>query len=364
MHTRENIALFDDFLNGKLSVEEVNAFEERLIEDYKFRGAFTDYKALYEQIREGAEYDSLSASLSKIHNDLFPTKKIFYLQGKFWYISGAAAGIALLIFFINPFSTSNRDGQTAEVMEYHELTSVEESAAIDEGSEGGSDLGVNDDVLIEEADLCDSMITPVKKRPIGTCFMISSNGYFLTSKHLVNKKNVFVAQHKGSGQTFELKTVYRDSLLDFAILKCHEKIAGEFKNVPFEFFRDDLSLGDVVFTLGYPKTDIVYTKGDVSSETGFRSDSNYIEISMASNSGLSGAPLFTESGDFVGIITANNSKKQSVTYVLKHDYILEKLNMLEAQDSMNFEIQSNRGKKFRKTPDLIKHLRPYIFELH
>ena len=194
--------------------------------------------------------------------------------------------------------------------------------------------------------------------------MIAENGYFLTSKHLVKNKNVFTIQHRETGKTFESKVVYRDSLLDFAVLKCHEDVATQFEAVPFQFYGDDLSLGDEVFTLGYPKSDIVYTKGDVSSETGFRSDSNYIEISMPSNPGFSGAPLFTYEGRLAGIITANNSKKQSVTYVLKHDYILDRIDILNTRDSMGIDLRTNYSRSYSKTSSLIDKLRPYIFELH
>ena len=367
MKKSEQIILFDSYLSGEMPEDEKPIFEERLTQDAMLHAEFDEYRMLSEEISEAAEYDEFQQKLGEVHRELYPGRQLIFLRPKFLWITGAAASIVLIFLFMNPFDTVRKGKAMQEDHEYHELASEEESTnmvKVDTGSEDGGKLtGINPE-KITERELCDSLMAQVPKRPYGTSFMISNNGYFLTSKHLVKNKNIVVLQHRETKKTFEAEVVYRDSLLDFAILKCHDAVAGQFDAVPFKFYRHELNLGDVVFTLGYPKSDIVYTKGDVSSETGFKSDSNYIEISMPANPGFSGAPLLTADGYLAGIITANNSNKQSVTYVLKHDYILEKIEALSKNDSLNIDLHRNYLRKHSQTSGTIKELRPYIFELH
>jgi len=362
--TNEDHHIFDEFLAGSMSEAEHSAFEERLISDVRLRKAFEEYRDLCATIRESSEYDALGSKLNALHEEFNPTTKIFFLRPRVLWATGIAAGLIITLMVVNPFKIDEKNEVASADQEYREL-GAEESDAASSAEVDASDV----DAMIEpsaviDRDLIDSIIPALVRRPIGTCFMISANGYFLTSKHLVANKNIFVAQHRETQQTFEVKTVYRDSLLDFAILKCHEKVSENFKAVPFKFYKTELELGEEVFTLGYPKEDIVYTKGDVSSETGYMSDSNFVEISLPANPGFSGAPLFTENGDLAGIITANNSKKQSVTYVLKHDYIFDKIAELEKLDSLDCDLSRNYSKRFSQKSGLIKNLRPYIFELH
>ena len=75
MQNRTNIELFDDYLGENLSLSEVQAFEERLANDEKFRAAFEEYEALSYEISEGAEYDEITSTLYDIHTDLYPQSK-------------------------------------------------------------------------------------------------------------------------------------------------------------------------------------------------------------------------------------------------------------------------------------------------
>ena len=68
---------------------------------------------------------------------------------------------------------------------------------------------------------------------------------------------------------------------------------------------------------------------------------------MPSCCGYSGAPLFNEKGKIVGIITANHSKKQSVTYTLKHQYILDVINKLQENEDIEIKMSRNYSKKYK-----------------
>lgn len=362
MQSRENIALFDRYLNGEMDEAEKNAFEERLNHSESLKTAFEDYKDFAKKIVEGAEYSQIIEQLDTIHADLYPQKKSRVIKPQFWIFAGVAASIALLIFF-NPFGLNlstggdsayeplaNNDVYSEEALEMEDQINEEYVTDLDSVEMNYEIIPLGDN--LEEIDIT----------PFGTAFLIAENGFFLTSKHLVENYSGFVLQQKELGFTFEVSVVYRDTLLDFAVLKCSEKMADRLEAVPFELVTESPELGDEVFTLGYPKKDIVYTEGVVSSETGYNSDSIYFEVSLPSNAGHSGAPLFNEDGNLIGIITAQHSDKQAVTYVLKHDYINDRLGVLA--DSLGMDLSSNYSKKMGNTNRLIKLYRPFIFELH
>ena len=375
----ENIALFDDYLNGHLPSDEKNAFEERLSSDGAFKEEFEAYQQETQAIHDAAEYSDIVAELEDIHGELYGrARKPIYLRPKFVIPLAAAACFALFLLVADPFGgaqsgdTASADDEYAELSADTTTVMFENADYADEGGETEDNMSQTFEApmysdSISSYDLFgpDSLLNPARGRPMGTGFMISSNGYFLTAKHLLKKRSKVRLQHKDLGYTFYARKVYVDSFLDFAILKCDERVVHLFESVRYKFYRkDQVMLGQEVFTLGYPKRDIVYTEGAVGSETGFLSDSNYFEISMPANKGNSGAPLFTEKGELVGIIAANNTKKQSVTYVLKHTYIKDKIDELIEKDSMDIDMRSNKLQRYSSRSALIDAIRPFIFEVH
>lgn len=364
MTEEEKLGLFDDFLAGEMSPSEVDNFKLSLANDPVLQKEFDDYKKWARDIKLGAEYRQIQTKLQFIHEREIKNKKPLILRPRFWIPVAAAAVITVLVMVI-PFNQANDTNVAVTAEDYHPLINGEEES--DNMMEEAVEM---DSSSVEmDIDMADSVSGPlfqelsyVRKDPKGTCFLISSDGYFLTNKHLVPKKKYVRLQQHDLGIAFNAEVVYRDTLIDLAILKCSDKNADLFNSVPFKFFRNEPSIGDEVFTLGYPKSDIVYTKGDVSSETGYQSDSLSYEISMPSNPGNSGAPLFNEKGDLIGMIMANNSRKQSVTYIVKHEYIQQRISDLK--DSMDIDMSRNFSKRYSNRSDLIKKYRNFIFEVH
>jgi serine protease Do len=353
MSEKAKIELFDAYLSGEMTSAEKTAFEDSISEDAKLKEEFEAYQSTSNDIRSGEEYRQIKAKMAAIHDENFSKSKPLILRPRVWGPLLAAAVITVLVLVI---PLNNESGNmTGNNEDFQELSNHENSA----------DTTLSDSTLDETDSLSGPIykeLTYIHGEPRGTCFLISNKGYFLTNKHLVRNKKYVRIQQADLDIAFNAAIVYRDSMIDLAILKCSEMNADKMKSVPFQFYRGEPTIGDEVFTLGYPKSDIVYTKGDVSSETGFQSDSMSYEISMASNKGNSGAPLFSKRGDLIGIIMANNSRKQSVTYIVKPNYIKERLANLK--DSLDVDMTRNYTKRYSDRSDLIKKYRPFIFEVH
>jgi len=164
----------------------------------------------------------------------------------------------------------------------------------------------------------------------GTGFFISSDGYLLTSQHVVEgAKTVKVVTGKG---IFAATIINFDAANDIAILKVGGGGFG-FLDVVASM---DVKAGDKVFTMGFPNIGLQgfepkYTEGVVSSVSGANDNPGYFQISTPVQPGNSGGPLINKDGEVVGIITSKLSEisalltsgelPQNVNYALKSSYI-------------------------------------------
>jgi S1-C subfamily serine protease len=104
-------------------------------------------------------------------------------------------------------------------------------------------------------------------------------------------------------------------------------------------------MGDPVFTLGFPHTDLMgksmkLSDGIVNSLTGYRDDPRTLQISVPVQSGNSGGPLINAQGEVVGIVAAKlaaaevfrwtGDMPQNVNYAIKTGYLSLLLTALPA----------------------------------
>jgi S1-C subfamily serine protease len=162
----------------------------------------------------------------------------------------------------------------------------------------------------------------------GTGFFISTDGYLLTNYHLVKGSRKLVVHTSDSERP--AKVVKIDPANDLVLLK----IDGSSAAIPLGDARA-VAVGDSVMTIGYPNIEVQgtapkFTKGEVSSLTGFQDDSRLFQISVPIQPGNSGGPLIDDRGNVVGItnaqlsalkmIAASGSIPQNVNYAVKISY--------------------------------------------
>ncbi|MEE9431286.1 MAG: serine protease [Melioribacteraceae bacterium] len=161
----------------------------------------------------------------------------------------------------------------------------------------------------------------------GTGFLISENGYVVTSYHIINNaKNISVEiTNLGLVKTYPINIIEKDSINDLAILKINSSTFRT-KDIPFNIIDNDVELGASVFTLGYPMIEtmgktIKLSNGIISSENGFMGNENAYQISVPINPGNSGGPLFDETGSLVGVIKSIYSGAENVAYAIKSKHV-------------------------------------------
>jgi len=138
----------------------------------------------------------------------------------------------------------------------------------------------------------------------GTGFFVSSDGYVVTNHHVIEGANKITVTTP-SGESFEAKVVSTSTSTDLALLR----ISYQTKNYLTFTNSGSADIGDQVFTLGYPVSDILgkevkYTDGSISSLSGLQGDATFFQISVPIQPGNSGGPLVNADGDVVGVVTA------------------------------------------------------------
>jgi len=208
--------------------------------------------------------------------------------------------------------------------------------------------------------------SPKKTVPTGdfraTGFLIDGNGYIVTNAHVVKKMNAAIYVENNKGQYYNVKAVYTDNTSDLAILKIVDTSFRTITNLPYSIRKTNSDLGEQLFTLGFPRNEIVYSEGYLSAKSGNDGDSTAYQISVSVNPGNSGGPVLNKNGEIVGIITSKNSTADGVVYAAKSKNIYKLLEAAKKDDnSQNIKLPNNSNLKGLDRTQQVKKMEEYVF---
>ena len=127
----------------------------------------------------------------------------------------------------------------------------------------------------------------------------------MTNNHVIDGCSELKGNLTGEA-AMVLRVVSSDANNDLALLQAPS--TATFKE--FARIRDrSIRSGDSVVAIGFPfhgllTSDFTVTTGIVSSLSGMRNDSRFLQISAPVQPGNSGGPLFDTTGQIVGVVTA------------------------------------------------------------
>jgi len=159
-----------------------------------------------------------------------------------------------------------------------------------------------------------------------------NQGHIVTNYHVVEEaKTILVKGIKGDFQTeLKAKVVATDKINDIAILKIDDERFNGFGAIPYKVKREMSDVGESVWALGYPMTDVMgeevkFTDGKISSRTGIQGDMSVYQISVPIQLGNSGGALFDNNGNIVGITSSGLNREafnsENVNYAIKTSYL-------------------------------------------
>ncbi len=197
----------------------------------------------------------------------------------------------------------------------------------------------------------------------GTGFALSANGYLVTSYHVVKDADSLLVEGGALHRRFRAVTVYRDEAHDLAILRITDRRFSTLGKLPYTFKKADADLGERVYTLGYPREDVVYGEGALASRTGFEGDSAFYQVSVPVNPGNSGGPLLDDRGNLIGIISGRQLDIQSAAFAVKSTTLLKLLDNLPADDTATAKPVLPRANQLagNRRPEQIRRLQDFVF---
>jgi S1-C subfamily serine protease len=175
---------------------------------------------------------------------------------------------------------------------------------------------------------------------------------------MVKNARRIVVENKEWG-AMEAQTWITNPALDLAILKLDSSASHILKDLPISFSRNTADLGQEVYTLGFPREDLVYGLGSISSLTGFKNDTASYQISIPVNPGNSGGPLFDSNGNLIGVISGRNIKEEGSAFAIKSSEIADYLATLDS--NLSFRTVRKNPLSGLKRSDQLKKTQPYVF---
>ena len=199
----------------------------------------------------------------------------------------------------------------------------------------------------------------------GSGFMLTTDGYFVTNNHIVrDADSVYVESAKGD--VYKARIVHADQQHDLAILQlCDDSAFRAISPIPYSFDAHSSELGERVFTLGYPREEIVYGEGYLSSGTGYRGDSTAYQVAISVNPGNSGGPLLNEKGNIIGIISGKQTTSEGVSFAVKTNYLLEAINSIPGDSLKGQPLRLNYKNTMARLPrkQQIKRMQEYVYQV-
>jgi serine protease Do len=357
------IDLFDNYLDGKLSAEEIVAFETQLSTDAVFANAFEQHKTLIDALNKSEKRNAFKNKLKAIHTQAFgndakivsikeETNAKRYFKGFAYAASVAVIAVLSTVAVLSTggYLLKQQSNQITNLMrEMIDLKASSEavSEAIVEGITKGNQKAVYAPANLE-----------------GSAFALNNKGYIITSSHMVNGADSVFVQN-GSLERTLTEVVLIDAKLDIAILKIVNKDVSKSWEVPFSFSEKPTDIGEKVYTLGYPRKDMVYGEGSLSSLSGYFNDTAMYQISIPVNPGNSGGPLLNDQGNVIGVIRGKITGAEATGFAVKSNEIFKSISALPVDSTRNDLMNKPKKQTLKglKRTEQIKRINPYVFNV-
>lgn len=329
MEDQELIDLLDRYYRGQMSASEAAEIEKRLLTDEQFRNAAESHHIATRAIKLVGNRQSVKKILASV--PLETPKRVVHKNkpsSTIWKRLIPLTGIAASVAIISVMGTmlamqSMEKEQTARYIE-----------AVRKVEQRVEQIKESQNLIINNIAETKEKTRPQPGRYAGTGFLISANGYLVTSHHVVKgADSVYIENtHLGS---MKATVVYSDASNDVSILRIESEELPH--KLPYTIVEGEARLGEDVYTLGFPREDIVFGEGAISALTGYRQNPNSYQVSVPVNPGNSGGPLFNSRGDLVGIISGLQTETSGAAFAIKSSVILRVLEEMPA-DSLHSSV--------------------------
>ena len=313
------------YIHGEMLPEERVFFEELRKNNPGVDQMVVEHTVFLHQMEKYGDRRNLKSTIEEVHNELFETGQIKQSQEtkvvRLWLKYRKVIAVAASIAGITALGISGITNYFAPKTNNRSIDYLSRKISILEQKQNSLNDKLNQAPPKERTE-------PVFKLG-GTGFLIDSKGYLVTNAHVVNNASVVIVQNN-KGKEFKTKIIYLDPNSDLAVLKIMDSDYKAATLIPYGISKSNIELGEAIFTLGYPRDEIVYGEGYLSAKTGFRGDTLSCQISVAANPGNSGGPVLDKNGEVIGILSNKQTEAQGAVFAIRSKYILNALDSVKA----------------------------------
>ncbi len=319
------------YLRNEMGAEERIDFENRRQTNSELDQMVVEHSFFLQQSESLSSRKRFKASLNTIHNDLtnkgqiketerHGQSKVFYLWQRYKRVTAIAASIAIITTL------------TVTIL----LSSLSPTVPKQQIQQLNRKINNLENKSLQQAREINNVKSKIDAPTVayttgGTSFLIDVKGLLVTNAHVVQNANNIAVSSKG--HDYIAKVVYIDNTRDLAFLQIEDENYKEISNIPYSISQSTTDLAESIFTLGYPRNEVVYGQGYLSAKTGFNGDTLSCQIELAANRGNSGSPILNKHGDVIGVLNGRQTDAEGFTFAIHSKYILEALTDLKKSDS-------------------------------
>lgn len=336
MNEQHDIQMLDAverYIRGEMNPDERLHFENLRKTNSDVDQLVVEHTLFLQQMNRFGEWQQFKTNLHDIHGNLTDngelntnkSGKLVYFWNRYKRVAAIAASIAgitaltfsSLVWTISPKASSADTEKLSRRInqQNHEFSKIQKDlkdvkASVAEVAKGFVNNTSNNNT---------PNFTPATG---GTGFLIDGKGLMITNAHIVqNSHNIRVINSKG--QQFNAFVVKLDVNRDVAIIKIDDRRFKPLPTLPYGIRKTPSKIAEPIFTLGYPRDEVVYGEGYLSARTGYQGDTLSIQIAIPANPGNSGGPIFNHKGEVIGILTSRETKAQGAVFAVQSKYIYQ-----------------------------------------
>jgi S1-C subfamily serine protease len=354
------------YIRGEMNPDERLYFENLRKTNGEIDQLVVEHTLFLQQMNRFGEWQKFQSTLQEVHTDLAQQGKInadklkgqakvAYLWNKYKRVTAIAASIA----GITTLTISTLVWAISPKTDDKQLEALSRDLQI-----------VKKEQQVQKSDV-NKLKTQIPTPPVavksitytsgGSGFIIDAKGLLVTNAHVVKNANNIAVQNK-NGNSFNARIVFLDAEKDLAILKIEDENFKPFSSIPYSISKSSTDLAEPIYTLGYPRDEIVYGEGYLSAKTGFNGDSLSCQISIPANPGNSGGPVMNEQGEIVGILSTREKAAEGVVFALQAKHIYKALNELKKDTSyQKIKISSKSALSGLQRTQQVKKVEDYVF---
>jgi serine protease Do len=353
----------ENYLTGKMSREEKAYFENLRKTTPEVDQMVVEHSMFLQQMDTYSAHRNLKHSLHDAHLKLMETgeitenpsqttkAKIIQLWTKYKRVTAIAASvggvIALVISVIVVSVSPKADNKT-----------------IQELNRKVNNLEAKTDAINKEVKNTPKIPGTITQTTDGSGFLIDTKGYIVTNAHVVRGfGNAVVVNNKG--QQFNAKIISVDDAKDLALLKINDEEFKSPSTLPYSFKRTSGDLGEQIYTLGYPRNEVVYNEGYLSARTGNNGDTTTYQMSISANPGNSGGPVLNKNGEIIGVLSARQTQSIGVVFAVKNKALYRFIEDVKKSDTSleRIKLPTSSSLKGRERTEQIKKVEDYVYQV-